>query len=84
MKHLDCLAHAGLGKGSPAEDLDGFIRNLMSTSRSKHLQQSNGARKVDGLLLIWHESHLVSDVFQPGLVGLAVCDHLCESRTLRS
>jgi hypothetical protein len=27
------------------------------------------------LLLVWHQSHLVRDVLEPGLVGLTVSDH---------
>jgi hypothetical protein len=82
VEHFDCLSHAALCKSASAEDLDGFVRALVSTARREHLQQSNGTSKMDRLLLIRHKGHLIGDVFQPGLVGLAVRDHLGNSEGL--
>lgn len=83
VEHLNCPSHARLSESSSAEDLNGLIRTLMGTPCSKHLQQSDRTSKVDRLLLIWHESHLVCNVLQPGLVCFTVCDHFGQPRIVR-
>ena len=75
MEHLYSPSHSSLCQSSSAENLDCFVCTFMSRTRCKHLEKTNWASKMCRLLFIWHQSHLVSYVFEPCLVGLAVSDH---------
>lgn len=65
VKHFNCLSHARLCQSSATKDLNRLIGNLMRRASCKHLQQTDGTSEMSRLLLVWHQSHLVCDVFQP-------------------
>ncbi|KAI6763718.1 hypothetical protein HG530_007507 [Fusarium avenaceum] len=70
------MASNFLGDTSATPDLYRFVGNLMGSTGSAHLEQTDGASEVLRLLLVRHVAHLVSDGLEPGLVGLNECDHL--------
>ena len=75
MKHLYRFSHPSLCQSSSTKDLDCFIGTFMSRTGREHLQEANRARKMCGLLLVGHQSHLICDIFKPCLVGFTVRDH---------
>lgn len=75
---LNVLAHAGLGQATATPDLDGLVGDFVGGAGDAHLEETDGAGEVDGLLLVGHVAHLVGDCFEPGLVGLDEGNHLGE------
>lgn len=80
VEYLDVLAHAGLGQTATTPDLDGLVGDFVGDTGDAHLEETDGAGEVDGLLLVGHVAHLVGDCFEPGLVGLDEGNHLGEPR----
>jgi hypothetical protein len=78
MKLLHDLAHARLGQAPAAKDIDRLVRNLVCRARREGFQESNRPAQVLSLLSVRHHAHLMRNLFEPGLVRLAVADHLGE------
>lgn len=78
MEHLDNLAHSALGYPTAAKDIRGVVCDLLRAAGSVRLEEADRTAEVSSLLSIGHIAHLVSDGFQPGLVGFAERDHSSE------
>ena len=72
---LDVLTHTSPGDTTTTEDLDSVCSSDLGELGRGHLEETNGSGEVLGLLLVRHVVHLVGDVLEPRLDGLAAGDH---------
>lgn len=78
MKLFNKSAHARLRNTSATKDIHSIIRNIMCTSGSITLQETNWATEELALLAIVHVAHLVRDDFELSLASLGQRDHFGE------
>lgn len=78
VEDLDMLAHSGLRQGTSSPDLDRLVGNFVSGARRTHLEETDGTRKMFGLLGVGHMAHLEGDALEPSLVGFDKRNHLSE------
>jgi hypothetical protein len=76
---LDHASHTRLRQSAAAENIDGFVSDVVRGAGGVGLEEADGATKEFGLLGVGHVGHLISDGFEPGLVGFNEGDHFRES-----
>lgn len=78
VEHLNDSTHSSLRQTSAAENTNRLIRNLVSSSGTEYLQQTDWTAQMLALLIVRHVAHLVCDGFGPCLDCFGVLNHFGE------